>query len=76
MTQADLSIIRGVIGQTGTNVTVYGYSINNTRMDPAMTGSERTVCQIDTTKEGTMTLAEGSKKNGGIAVEHTTAAYP
>ena len=41
-----------------------------------MTGSKLTVRRIDTTEEGTATLAEGNKKNGGVAVGHTTAAYP
>ena len=72
----DPSIIRGVIGQIGTNVTVYGYSKYNTRMDPTMTGGEYTVRRIDPTEEGVTTLTGGSKKNGGLAVGHTTASYP
>jgi hypothetical protein len=77
MTQAgDLSIIRGMIGQTGINVIVYGYSMYNTRMDPTTICDQRTVRRIDTTEEGTTTLAGGSKKNGGVAIGHTTVAYP
>jgi hypothetical protein len=55
MQAGDLGIIRRVIGETGTNVIVYGYSRYNTRMDPSMTGSERTVRRINTTEEGTTT---------------------
>jgi len=57
-------------------VTAYGYSMYSTRMDPTMTGGEYTVRRIDTTEQGTTTLAGGSKKNGVLAVGHTTAAYP
>jgi hypothetical protein len=55
---------------------VYGYSMCNTRMGPTMTGGQHTVRRIDTTEHGTTTLAGGNKKNGGLAVGHTTAAYP
>ena len=45
-------------------------------MDPTMTGGEHTLHRIDTTEQGTTTLAGGSKTNGGLAVGHTTTAYP
>jgi hypothetical protein len=72
----DPSIIRGVIGQIGTDVIVYGFSMCNMRMDPTLTGSKLTVHRLDTTEEGATTLAGGSKKDGGAAIGHKTAAYP
>jgi hypothetical protein len=60
----DPSIIRGVIGQIGTNVTVYGYSKYNTRMDPTMTGGEYTVRRIDPTEEGITTLQPKAVSRG------------
>jgi hypothetical protein len=76
MQTGDLSVVRGVIGQTATNVTLYRQSMYNMRMDPTMTGSDLTFLRIDTTEEGTMTLAGGRKKDRGTAVGHTTADYP
>jgi hypothetical protein len=72
----DRSIIRLVIGQTGTDVIVYGFSMYNTRMDPALTGSELMVNRLNTTEEGATTVAGGSKKDGGVAIGHKTAACP
>jgi len=45
-------------------------------MDPTLTGRELMVRRIDTTEEGVTTLAGGSRKDGGIAIGHKTAAYP
>jgi hypothetical protein len=72
----DPSIIRGVIGQTGTDVIVYGFSVCNTRRDPALTGSELMVHRLDTTEKGATSLAGGSKQDGGVAIGHKTGAYP
>jgi hypothetical protein len=46
------------------------------RMNPTMTGSDLMVLRIDTTEEGTTTLAGGSKKDRGVAVGHTMAEHP
>jgi hypothetical protein len=60
-------------------VIVYGYSMHNMRMDPAMKGRERTVRRINTTEEGTTTLpwggGGGGNNNPSIAVGNQTPAY-
>jgi len=77
MTRAgDTSIVRGVIGQTGTDVIAHGYIMYTTRRDPTLTGRELMVHRVGTTEDGVTTLAGGSKKDGGIAMGHKTAAYP
>jgi len=53
----DPHIIRGVIGQTGTDVITYRYNMYNVRMDPNLTSIELMIRQIDMTDEGATTLA-------------------
>ena len=53
-----------------------GLSVALGWMDPTLTGSELMIRQIDKTEEGATTLVERSKKDGGITMGHTTAAYP